>query len=166
MGVGRRSRSHPARTRVGAVTVGVGAVVLFGVLTAAPARAITWPTTWNSIGVCAESEPVGDESPTQVDLVGSATFSAAYFSVDSNYLYLRARVGGSPAGPGMFAGSDWVVLLQTVGGDPFEYQWLINLDGKSEEVGLWSNDPSTATHISFSPIFNDPAETKVFSDTT
>jgi cysteine-rich repeat protein len=132
------------------------------------AHAITWPSDndWVSIGTCAESEPSGDTSPSDSDLVGSSGFSAALFYIDSTNLYLRQRVATDPAGPGIFSSRSWVVLVQTLGGDPFKYQWMVSLDGGNEVVGLWQNDQATATDISFTPIFSDPAETLVFSDST
>ncbi len=135
--------------------------------TAMPAAAQTpaWPTVWNSIGACAEAEVAGDQNPASTDLVGTAGQSAAYFVVDANYLYLRERVSVTAAGSGGFDQYSWVVLVQTLGADPFKYQWLISLDGIAENVKLWQNNQATASPISFSPIFNDPAETEVWSGT-
>jgi hypothetical protein len=137
-------------------------------MSAAPAwsQAPNWPTTWNSIDVCAEAEVSGDQNPSGTDLVGAAGQSAAYYQIDNDFLYLRERVSTSPSGPGGFDQYAWVVLVQTVDGDPFKYQWMISLDGGKENVGLWSNDQATASDIAFSPIFNEPAETLVFSDAT
>src|SRR6266446_6787473 len=124
---------------------------------------ITWPATFNSIGPCGESEPAQDNSPADMDLVGSSANNAAFIQIDSNYLYLRERVAGDPSGPGGFDSKAWVVLLQIPTGNAFQYQYLISLDGNQERVELWYNDPTTATNVSFSPIFNDPAETQIFS---
>ncbi len=138
------------------------AIILVGASLAVPALAVTWPTTWTPIGDCAEDEPAGD-NPGTVDLVGAAGLPGAFLHIDADYLYLRERIFTSPAGSGGFANVSWVVLLQTANGNPFFYQWLISLNGSAEEVGLWENDQATASPVSFSPIFNDPAETKVFS---
>src|SRR5262249_48842280 len=113
---------------------------------------------------CAENEPAGNENPNSVDLVGAAGLSAAYFQIDSNFLYLRERVAGSPSGSGGFDQYAWVVLVQTASGNPFQYQWLISLDGKLELVELWNNTP--ASNIDFNPVFNDPADTLSYSAST
>src|SRR5262249_50864058 len=125
-----------------------------------------WPTTWLSVGPCSENEPAGNTNPRSTDLVGASGLPAAFFQVDANYLYLRERILTSPSGPGGFANFAWVVLLQSATGNPFKYQWLISLDGKSERVELWENDAGTAADIGFDPIFNDPAETLEFSGAT
>jgi hypothetical protein len=121
---------------------------------------------WNSIGACSENEPAG-ESPTSADLVGAPGLPAAYFQTDSNFLYLRERVLVDPTGGGgTFPNTSWVALLQTnsVGPAAFKYQWLVTLNGNmTDTVELWMNNPLTASDVSFSPIFNDPAETLAFS---
>lgn len=121
----------------------------------------SWPTTWTPIGACAENAAPGDVTPERIDLVGSAGFPAAYLFVDSSYIYFRERVFGDPTAGGGFGNSSWVVLVKTASGDPFEYQYLISLDGTAELVKLYENDPVTAAPISFSPIFNDPADTEL-----
>jgi uncharacterized repeat protein (TIGR01451 family) len=150
---------------LGAMLGVLGSAVLL-LITPLPAHAITWPTTWIGIGACGESEPAGDKTPESADLVGAPGATAAFFQIDSNYLYLRERVFTNPSGPGGFDQYSWVTLIQTIDGDPFKYQWLISLDGGAELLELWRNDPATAQNISFTPIFNDPAETLLFSDTT
>jgi uncharacterized protein DUF11/slime mold repeat-containing protein len=156
------------REMVSVVPLPILASALLLVLTSPPAQAIPWPPTgWIGIGACGENEPAGDETPKSTDLVGAPGFPAAFFQMDASYLYLRERVFGNPAGSGGvgFDQFAWVSLVQTIDGDPFKYQWLISLDGKAapQQVELWSNNPSTAQDISFSPIFNDPADTKLFS---
>jgi uncharacterized repeat protein (TIGR01451 family) len=145
-------------------------LLLIGIVYSPPARLLAqtpaWPTTWNPIGACSENDPAGNTTPGTVDLVGAPGFPAAFLKVDDNFLYLRERIFQNPAGPGGFVSMSWVVLLTVPGANPFKYQWLIALDGTAEQVGLWENDQATALNISFSPIFNDPAETLVFSGST
>ena len=110
---------------------------------------------------CDANEPAGDESPSAVDLVGDASHRAAYFAHDASFLYVRMRVDGDPAGSGGFASYAWNTLMQVPSGDPFQYQYELSLHGKSDAVEIWAN-PS-ASDIDFSPLFNDPADTKLFS---
>jgi hypothetical protein len=161
---GRRGRAQMPRR--GVVVFVVAAVLTCAAFSTAPQRAvaITWPTSFNAIGACGENEPFGDKTPSTLDLVGSAGANAAFIQLDSTYLYLRQRVATNPSHPSGFTSDNWVVLLQVATGNPFQYQYLIALDGVSEEVQLWRND--VASNISFNPIFNDPAESKIFSDTT
>jgi len=125
----------------------------------------SWPTTWTSVGSCAENEPPGS-TPPSTDLVGASGLSAAYFASDANYAYFRERILVDPSGPGGFDNNAWVVLIQVPSGNPYQYQWLLSVDGTGEEVGLWQNDQGTASTVDFSPIFGDQAETKVYADTT
>jgi len=98
----------------------------------------------------------GRQDPASSDLVGGVGKSAAYFQSDANYLYLRERVSKTPRARGDSISYAWVVLVQTVGADPYKYQWILSLNGVDETVNLWRNDQATAAGISFSPIFNDP----------
>lgn len=134
-------------------------------LAPATANALTWPTSWTSIGACSEDEPAGDANPGAVDLVGGVGLGSAYVQIDDNYLYLRERVADSPTGSGGFAQDSWVALLQTAG-DPSTYQWIAAFDGKAEQVQLFHNDPTTAAPLSFSPVFHDAAESLVWSDSS
>ena len=138
--------------------------VLAALATAAPAIAQpSWPTTWISVGTCGESDPASS-TPTTLDLVGAPGAPAAFFAFDANYAYFRERLAVDPSnGPGQFINGSWVVLVKTATGDPFEYQYLIALDGNGDQVKLYANDPVTAQPISFSPIFNDPAETQLYT---
>jgi cysteine-rich repeat protein len=142
----------------------VSAFVLLG-MHAAPLSAQTWPTTWTSVGGCAENEPA-DISPATVDLVGASGLPGGYLAADADYLYLRERVATDPSGPGGFTSAAWVVLLQVPGGDPFKYQWLISVNGNADTVELWENDQTTATNIVFNPVFSDQAETLRYSGPT
>jgi uncharacterized repeat protein (TIGR01451 family) len=110
---------------------------------------------------CQADEPTGDESPSAVDLVGDASHRAAYFAHDASYMYFRYRVDGDPAGSGGFASYAWNALMQVPSGNPFQYQYELSLDGKSDTVEVWAN--TSASNIDFSPLFNDPAESNLFS---
>jgi hypothetical protein len=53
--------------------------------------------------------------------------------------------------------------MQAPGADRFTYQYQLSLNGKSDTIEIWKNDPTTAKPIDFSPIFHDDAETKAYS---
>jgi uncharacterized repeat protein (TIGR01451 family) len=110
---------------------------------------------------CAAGDPAGDETPSAVDLVGDAAHLAAYTAHDGSYLYMRFRVNGDPTGSGGFHSYAWNVLMQVPSGDPFQYQYELSLNGKSDTVEVWAN--TSASDIDFSPLFNDPSDVQLFS---
>ena len=119
----------------------------------------SWPSSWTTPVSCS-ADPSGDESPNSADLVGDVSNPAVGYATDSNYRYFRERVAGDPAGSGGFDQYAWVVLFQT-GIAPSPYQYLGSVNGKDELVQLWQNT-STAGNLDFSPLLNDPAETKLW----
>src|SRR5947207_12848303 len=94
--------------------------------------------TWTSLS-CAAGDPAGDESPSAVDLGGDAAHPAAFFAHDASYLYFRYRVNGDPAGAGGFQSYAWNALMQVPSGNPFQYQYELSLDGKSDTIQIWAN---------------------------
>ncbi len=119
-------------------------------------------------------DPQGDENPGACDLVGDATFPATYFARDSKYLHFRFRVDQNPSGPNGFAQYAWVILLQVPSGSAFQHQYELALNGigapddfgnvggqKGDTVEIWAN--SAAHDVDFSPLFNDPSETRLFA---
>ena len=110
---------------------------------------------------CGIGDPAGDETPAAVDLVGDATHLSAFMGNDASFLYFRFRVNSDPAGSGGFASYAWNALMQVPSGNPFQYQYELSLNGKSDTVEVWAN--TSASNIDFSPLFNDPAEKQLFS---
>jgi hypothetical protein len=110
---------------------------------------------------CGAGDPAGDESPAAVDLVGDAAHLSAFNAHDASFVYFRFRVDGDPDGSGGFASYAWNALMQVPSGDAFQYQYELSLNGKSNTVEVWAN--TQAEDIDFSPLFNDPAEVKLFS---
>ena len=115
---------------------------------------------WQPLGA-GVSEPAGDESPSAVDLVGDAAHAPAFAAHDASFLYFRYRVNGDPAGSGGFHSYAWNMLLQVPSGNPFQYQYELSVNGKSDTVEIWAN--TSAMDVDFSPLFNDPAEVQLFS---
>jgi len=116
---------------------------------------VIWPTNWTPSSGC-NTDPSGDENPSQLDIAGDATYPATYYSTDSNYLYLRERLAGNPSGSGIFDNNSWVVLDEQTGDNYYDY--LFVLDGLNERVQLRANTSQDA-EINWDPVFNDPADT-------
>jgi uncharacterized repeat protein (TIGR01451 family) len=51
--------------------------------------------------------------------------------------------------------------MQVPSGNPFQYQYELALDGQTDVVQIWQN--TTASDISFSPLFHDTPEVNLFS---
>lgn len=117
-----------------------------------------WPTSWTTPSDCS-TDPSGDESPSNLDIASSTSWSAVGYAIDSNYMYFKERIKGNPAGPGGFDQKAWVVLFQTTTPG---YQYLVSLNGKDDLVQVWQNT-SEAGPVDFSPLLNDPAENVLWS---
>ncbi len=121
--------------------------------------------TWSALG-CGASPLTAADPHQEVNLVGDATFPAAYVARDATYLYFRYRVDGDPRNRrGFVSSSDWTMLLQVPAGDPFQYQYQLSLNGdgtlSADTLEIWAN--STAEDLTFNPLFTDQPETKLFS---
>jgi len=129
--------------------------------------------SWIDLG-CTIGDPPDDITPRSVDLVGDPSYPPAYIGVDSNYLYFRYRVNKDPSGVDGFDQNAWVALLQVPSGNPFQYQYNLALNGKTDDddFGNTGNNARDTIQISqntapenfdFNPIFNDPTEVRIFS---
>jgi len=99
-----------------------------------------------------------------VNFVGNATFPAAYYAFDADYLYFRYRMDGDPSGPGGFAQYSWTALMQVPSGNPFQYQYQLSLSGEGpggDPIEIWANAP--AEDIDFTTIAQDDSETRLFT---
>ncbi|HJQ83312.1 MAG TPA: hypothetical protein VKA21_04505 [Candidatus Binatia bacterium] len=147
-------------TILGRLCGGLLAVAMAG----APVDAQTGPdfdaVAWAPIA-CAAGDAAGDEHPASVDLVGDGTFPAVSMARDADFLYFRHRVDGDPSGPGGFESYSWNVLVQVPSGDPFQYQYMLSLYGNGDAVEIWAN--TAAEDIDFAPLFQDDAETRLFT---
>lgn len=131
--------------------------LVFNVL-AATTPSPSWPTSWTIPAQC--STDPSDESPSEADILGDATHSAAGFSSDSNFLYYRERIEGNPKDShGNFKNTAWVVLLQTL--SP-KYQFLASIDGDHNQVNLYKNT-TLGADVDFSPLFSDTPETLLWN---
>ena len=149
------------RSRSTTMLAALAALTLLALAPTARAQAPDFDTVpWTSLS-CDAGDPAGDESPSAVDLVGDASHPAAYFAHDASFLYVRFRVDGDPAGSGGFASYAWNALMQVPSGNAFQYQYELSLDGKNDTIQVWAN--TSASDVDFSPLFNDPSETQLFS---
>jgi len=145
-----------------AACLGLAALVVFGATAAGASGDPDFgAVTWTSLDCIAGGDPVGDESPSTADLVGDASHPATYYARDAKYLYFRYRLDGNPATKGGFVQNIWSALLQIPSGNPKQYQYEIAVNGKNDDVELWAN--TSAVDLSFTPNFNDPAETRLFA---
>src|SRR5206468_10270497 len=71
--------------------------------------------------------------------LGDATFSPAYLAHDDGFLYLRYRMDADPS---TFVQYSWTALMQVPSGDPFQYQYQLSLNGKTNTIEIWKNTRS------------------------
>jgi hypothetical protein len=147
--------------RVTRIVQTLGLIALLSAARTADAQAPDFDSVpWLPLG-CAAGDAAGNVSPSAVDLVGDATHLAAYYAHDTSYLYFRYRVDGNPGGTNSFDQYSWTALMQVPSGNPYQYQYELSLNGKSDTIEVWAN--TNASNITFSPLFSDSAETKLFS---
>lgn len=101
---------------------------------------------------------LGDESPSSTDIVGNATFPAAYFAYDGANVYFRLRLNTDPRTNQLsgFRNFSWGVLIRTTSPPGF-YDYMFNVNGLNSTVNIWQN-----TQRIFNS-WNDPAEMLEFS---
>lgn len=141
-------RWRDALTRVGALIVCL--------VWAAPAdAAAVWPSTWQAITVGGGdyTDPVGDENPDSVDLIGgddgSGSYTAGFWnvSVADDQLSLRMRVDADGAG----SNNVWQFLFDT-DGDTTTIDWVLEVrqsGSPSEKQVIFTQTATTG------PDFND-----------
>jgi hypothetical protein len=154
-----------SRARPLAVLIGLLAIATAGV-----ARAQSNPDfdaiAWTPLG-CGASPLTTMEPRGEVNLVGDASFPAAYVAIDGTYVYFRYRVDDDPRASrrGFLSSSDWAMLVQVPSGNAFQYQYQFALNGdgasNADTVELWRND--APEDLTFNPLFTDIPETKIFS---
>ena len=110
---------------------------------------------------CDSATLTAGTSPGSVNFVGDATYPAAYYAMDSSYVYFRYRMDRDPSGPGGFDQFTWTALMQVPSGNPFQYQYQLSLEGGTDEIQVWAN--TVAMDIDFSPLFHDDSEVELFA---
>jgi hypothetical protein len=139
-------------------TVVLSLASLFG----AGARAQTFPTTFAPLycqrGVMIDGYRDQSGAVDDRDIVGTVAAPAGFRAIDSQFLYLRLRLDGSPMqGNNGLTPFAWGFELST-DGDPTTYELLLDVDGASGTVRLYRN---TMTTVPDSPA--DPAEQLVMT---
>src|SRR5262249_13220641 len=115
---------------------------------------------WLPLG-CARTDMVSPSSPAAASFVGDPANPPAFYGYDANYLYFRYRMGADPFSGGALAQYSWTALMQVPSGNPYQYQYQLSLNGKTDTIEIWQN--TTASDVDFSPLFHDDAEAKLFS---
>lgn len=97
------------------------------------------------------TDPVGDVSPVETDIVGSTAFPAAYYGYDGTNIYFRIRLNADPRFKTGFKNFAWGVLFDT-DGNPSTYEWVLAVNGTNNSVDLIQNT------VAIPNSFNDQAE--------
>lgn len=133
---------------------------------AVPGRAFAWPAddAWVPLlqGGVAINDVAGDQGGSlvdgSVDLVGDASFepdaAAGYWYADDQALYFRMRVSEEPTTSlGALRPSNWAFLIDTDGGDDYEY--LLGVVGNSllDTVGIYENTTANTAGVDALAVF-------------
>ena len=86
-------------------------------------------------------------SPAAASFAGNHANPPAFYSYDANYLYFRYRMDSNPASGGGFAPYVWTAFMQVSSGDPFQYQYQLLLNGKSDTIEIWRNTNPSDIHF-------------------
>jgi hypothetical protein len=154
----RRARS-PSSAR----TALVAALAALGLFAPARARAQVFPADAQWVPLqrsgAVLTDVAGDGGATGRDIVGNATFPAAYFHGDGSFVYFRLRINDTvlQAAPANFKQAGWVCLID-IDGNLQSYELSAGVNGNTDVVELRSNSAPGNTG---SP--TDPAETLLAS---
>jgi uncharacterized surface anchored protein len=97
------------------------------------------------------TDPLGDVSPEETDIVGNSTFPAAYYAYDGVNVYFRMRLNSDPRFKNGFRNFAWGVLFDT-DGIPSTYEWVLTVNGLNNTLDLAQNTAKIPNS------FNDQAE--------
>src|SRR5262245_20750929 len=120
---------------------------------------------WSPLG-CDNPNLIHPDSPAAASFAGDSTNPPAFYGYDADYLYFRYRMDADPRSGGGFAQYSWTALMQVSTVNPFQYQYQLSLNGKNgkgDTIEIWQNDPTTASDVSFTPLFQDTADFKRYS---
>lgn len=106
------------------------------------------PVTLDGLPV---TDPPGDVSPDETDIVGSSAYPAAYYAFDGTTVYFRMRLNTDPRFKNGFSNFAWGVLFDT-DGNPDTYEWALTVNGLSNALELVQNTSKVPNS------FNDQAE--------
>src|SRR5262245_321334 len=115
---------------------------------------------WSPLG-CDSQNMIKPDSPTAASFAGNSANPPAFYSFDDNYLYFRYRMDSNPFSGGGFAQYSWTALMQVASGNPYQYQYELALNGKTDTIEVWQN--TSASDVSFTPLFHDTPEVKLSS---
>ncbi|MBX3233214.1 MAG: hypothetical protein KIT84_20695 [Labilithrix sp.] len=99
------------------------------------------------------------------DIVGDATFPAAYVASDATFLYFRVRINGSPGTLGSLGNNRGYGCMIDVNNNNF-WDRLVTLDGNgTDAVKLWSNSTTTPAPANASTDTADGSSTNFAANT-
>jgi MYXO-CTERM domain-containing protein len=113
------------------------------------------------------TDAVGDDGGflMDVDIVGDATYAAAYHAADAQYLYLRMRWDTDPAPGGVVAQSAWGIEFD-LDNNPTTYELLVIADGTgpTANVEVYTNGATTVADSPTDPADAPPVATFTFAN--
>ena len=117
--------------------------------------------SWLPLG-CDRADLITPASPAAASFAGNHANPPAFYSYDANYLYFRYRMDSNPASGGGFAQYVWTAFMQVPSGDPFQYQYQLLLNGKSDTIEIWRNTNPSDIHF---PQFHVDAQVQAYPPT-
>jgi hypothetical protein len=107
---------------------------------------VTWPGTWNSLGYVDRlndrtnppKTAVTAPSSPEINIVGDATYSGAFWAQDTANVYFRIRVEGNPVGSAWV----WQTYLDTDADDAIDYVAEFDNTAGAKQVLISSTDGS------------------------
>lgn len=97
-------------------------------------------------------DPDADANPSSVNMIGDATYPAAYVYNDGTYIHFRMRLDADPVQGGGLKAFGWGMLINT-DSDPGTYEYMVMIDGIGDEylrigqntIQSTYDDPSDST---------------------
>jgi len=157
---GRSISPHHRNRRAAAAGALAALLCLVG---AAAADPIPWPAdaAWRDSTL---TDPVGDQNPANVDVVGDATYPAVKWYRDDTYLMFRLRINDNPERGGPYSGNQywftqyvWSITMEVDGpgveepggGRRDTLDLALSVDGmnSAQQVEIQPRDPTNAVPI-------------------
>src|SRR5262249_6621195 len=102
--------------------------------------------SWFPLG-CERADMVVSASPATVSFAGNHANPPAFYGYDKYYLYFRYRMDANPSSGSGFAQALWTAFMQVPSGDPFQYQYQLLLNGKSDTIEIYENTSPSDIHF-------------------
>ncbi|MCK4911578.1 MAG: DUF11 domain-containing protein, partial [Thermodesulfovibrionales bacterium] len=123
------------------------ALPMLAVSLISPDNAQAWPTEsdWSALvnGATALGDIEGEVAGSR-EIVGDATYPAAYVFNDGNYIYYRIRLDEDPSQAGYLKPFGWGFLIDT-DQDSDYYEWMVMIDGITDTLYIAENTVKSGT---------------------